>query len=94
MEERKGKKLEEVFKRFKGQPVEILTEDGVRYCGIDINPDDESVEIIDKCSRIILIPYAHITAVVEPQQRLMRFCSDDDCDCKDRKDHNECDSNR
>lgn len=91
MEGRKMSKLEELFKRFKGQPVEILTEDGVRYCGIDLDSDDDNVEIIDKCSRIVFIPFAHITAVVEPKMKLSRFCGDDDCDCKEKHDKDECD---
>lgn len=90
MEGYKKNEFEELFRRFKGQPVEILTEDGVRYCGIDLNANDESVEIIDKCSRVIFIPYAHICAVVEPKMRLNHFCGDDDCDCKGRKEHDEC----
>lgn len=87
-------KLEQLFKRFKGQPVEILTDDGVRYCGIDLDSDDESVEIIDKCSRVILIPFRHIDAVVEPKMKLTRFCADDDCDCDRHDDDDECDCNR
>lgn len=90
MENYRKNKLEELFNRFKGQPVEILTEDGIRYCGIDLNSDDESVEIVDKCSRVIFIPFAHITAVVEPKMKLTRFCGDDDCDCG-RHDHDKCD---
>ena len=82
-------KLEEVFKRFKGQPVEILTDDGVRYCGIDLACDSETVEIIDKCSRVILVPYAHVSAVVEPTMKLTSFCAYDDCDCKHHD--NDCD---
>lgn len=89
MEDRNTCKLAEVFKRFKGQPVEVLTEDGVRYCGIDLVSDNDSVEIIDDDSRIILIPFAHITAVVEPKMKLTRFCGDDDCDC--RKHNGDCD---
>lgn len=73
--------LERLFKHYKGQPVEILTEDGVRYCGIDLDSNNESVEIIDKRSRVIYIPFKHITAVVEPKMKLTRFCADDDCDC-------------
>lgn len=73
--------LECLFKHYKGQPVEILTDDGVRYCGIDLDFNNESVEIIDKRSRVIYIPYKHITAVVEPKMKLTRFCADDDCEC-------------
>lgn len=71
--------FEKLFERFKGQPVEILTTDGVRYCGIDLCYDEDSVEIIDKCSRVIFIPYAHIDAVVEPKMKLTCFLGDSDC---------------
>lgn len=78
--------LECLFKRYKGQPVEILTDDGVRYCGIDLDSDGDSVEIIDECSRVIFIPFRHIDAVVEPKMKLTRFCADNDCDCAEDDD--------
>lgn len=81
--------LEKLFKRYKGQPVEILTTDEVRYCGIVLESGDDYVEIIDKCNRIIYIPFDHITAVVEPKMKLNRFCEEDDCDCDEVED--ECD---
>lgn len=83
-------KLEHLFKRYKGQPVEILTDDGVRYCGIDLDYDDDSVEIIDRYSRVIFIPFKHITAVVEPKMKLTRFCADNDCDCEDSDEKDDC----
>lgn len=89
MEDRKKNDLEQLCKRFKGQPLEILTDDGVRYCGIDLDSSEESVEIIDKCSRVIFIPFRHITAVVEPKMKLDRFCGDNDCDCE-KNGHDEC----
>ena len=75
--------LETLLERFKGQPVEILTSDGVRYCGIVLAVCEESVEIIDDCSRIIFILFAHIDAVIEPMMRLRRFCGEKDCVCRD-----------
>ncbi|MCL1951197.1 MAG: hypothetical protein FWF60_00065 [Oscillospiraceae bacterium] len=81
--------LARLFDRFKGQPVEILTSDGVRYCGIELMCGDDGVEIIDKCSRVIYIPFCHIDAVVEPKMKLTPFCGDRDCDC--RRDECECD---
>jgi len=83
-------KLENLFKRYKGQPVEILTDDGVRYCGIDLDTDDDSVEIIDECNRIIFIPFRHIDAVVQPKMKLTRFCADNDCDCDEEDEDEEC----
>jgi len=80
--------LERLFERFKGQPIEILTSDGVRYCGIELCTCDDGVEVIDKCSRIIFIPFRHIDAVVEPKMHLTPFCGDKDCEC--RKEDCEC----
>ena len=82
MEDRKSG-LEKVCDRFKGQPIEILTEDGVKYCGIELAPCEDGVEIIDKCSRIIFIPFKHIDAIVEPKMKLTTFCGDRDCDCNE-----------
>ena len=75
--------LEQLFERFKGQPIEILTSDGVRYCGIELMAGDEGVEIIDQCSRIIFIPFRHIDAVVEPKMKLTSFCGQRDCECRE-----------
>ena len=80
--------LETLCERFKGQPIEILTSDGVRYCGIELMAGDDFVEIIDKCSRVIFIPYCHIDAVVEPKMKLTAFCGEKDCEC--REDDCEC----
>lgn len=87
MEDNRKNSLEKLFERFKGQPIEVLTSDGVRYCGIDLNSNGDSVEIIDKCNRIVFIPFAHIDAVVEPMMRLTRFCGDNDCDCHKKREH-------
>ena len=77
-----GNTLEQVCERFQGQPIEILTSDGVRYCGIELGAGGEGVELIDRCSRIIFIPFRHIDAVVEPMMKLTNFCGDRDCDCR------------
>ena len=86
---KQGNTLEKLFERYQGQPIEVLTSDGVRYCGIELMYSNDGVEIIDKCSRVIFIPYAHIDAVVEPKMKLTPFCGDKDCDC--RKDECDCD---
>ena len=89
MEERRNcNSLERLCDRFKGQPIEILTGDGVRYCGIELSACDDGVEIIDKRSRIIFIPFRHIDAVVEPKMHLTPFCGERDCEC--RKEDDEC----
>jgi len=88
-ERRYGGTLEKLFERYKGQPVEILTNDGVRYCGIELVAGSDFVEIIDKCSRVVFIPFCHIDAVVEPKMKLTPFCGEKDCEC--RKDDCECD---
>ena len=85
MENRKGS-LEMLFERFKGQPIEILTSDGVRYCGIELMCGDDCVEIIDKCSRVIYIPFGHIDAVVEPKMKLTAFCGERDCECREEEE--------
>lgn len=87
-------KLEHLFKRYKGQPIEILTNDGVRYCGIDLDADDDGVEIIDDCSRVIFIPFRHIDAVVQPKMKLTRFCADNDCHCDEDDEDEECNCHR
>lgn len=86
MEGCRNKELERLLKGFKGQPVEILTDDGVRYCGIELDANDESTEIVDKCGRVIFITFDHITAIVEPKMKLDRFCGDNDCDCHKKHD--------
>lgn len=77
------KDLREVFKRFEGDPVEIITESGFKFCGIDIDADDDKVKIIDKKGRVVDILYSHIDAVVEPQRKLSRICGNNDCECED-----------
>jgi len=93
MEERRnGNSLEKLFDRYKGQPIEILTNDGVRYCGIELMACEDGVEIIDKCSRVIFVPFCHINAVVEPKMKLTAFCGEKDCEC--HKDDCDCDNDR
>ena len=84
--------LEKLLDRFKGQPIEILTSDGVRYCGIELMTCEDGVEIIDKCSRVIFIPFRHIDAVVEPKMKLTPFCNKVDCEC--HKDDCPCENER
>jgi len=83
-----GCTLEKLFERYKGQPIEILTNDRVRYCGIVLVSCEDSVELIDKCSRVIFIPFCHINAIVEPKMKLTAFCGKMDCEC--RKEDCEC----
>lgn len=78
----RGCSLEQMLQRFQGQPVEILTSDGVRYCGIELGSCEDGVEIIDRCGRIIFILFRHIDAVVEPMMKLTTFCGERDCDCR------------
>lgn len=73
--------FKEALKRLKGQPIEVITESGFKFCGIDIESDDDCLVIIDEKSRIIRIMNKHIDAIVEPQKRLDRICGDNDCDC-------------
>ena len=73
--------LEMLCERYRGQPIECLTSDGVRYCGIELMVCGDGVEIIDKCNRIIFIPFRHIDAVVEPKMTLNPFCGRSSCKC-------------
>ena len=86
---RGGNCLEKILDRYLGQPIECLTSDGVRYCGIELSSCADGVEIIDKCSRVIFIAMRHIDAIVEPKMKLTPFCNRIDCEC--RKDDCECD---
>lgn len=80
--------LFEEFKKFEGQPVEIFTDDGKMYCGIDLAAFADYVRILDDCGRTIFIDYTHIDAVVEPQMKLRRCCRDQcDCDRDNDRDH-------
>ena len=80
--------IKKLFDRYKGQPIEVLTSDRVRYCGIELMASDDGVELIDDCSRIIFIPFCHINAVIEPKMKLTPFCGNVDCVC--RKDDCKC----
>lgn len=80
--------LYQEFKKFEGQPVKILTSDGKSHCGIDLMAYDDSVRIINKCNKTILIPYDHIDAVIEPQMELERCCRDH-CDCRRDNDYDD-----
>lgn len=87
-------KLFEEFKRFEGQPVVIFTDDERKHRGIVLKAFENSVRIIERCEKILLIEYCHIDAVEEPQMEL-RHCRrrrdeddfddfderNDDCDC-------------
>lgn len=79
-------RLSHELRKFKGQPIEFITESGFKFCGTEIEVDDDTVEIIDDCGRIVDIPLDHIDAVVEPQMKLKRLCGDNDCDCDDDDD--------
>ncbi|MCL2301306.1 MAG: hypothetical protein FWC27_14280 [Firmicutes bacterium] len=78
--------MEELFERYLGQPIEVLTNDGVRYCGYALALCGDGVELIDKCNRVIFISLRHVTAIVEPKMHLTPFCGKTDCACK----HKDC----
>lgn len=86
------------YKRYKGQPIEVITESGMKYCGILVEIcDSESLEIIDGKGRTVDIEVRHIEAVIEPRMKLHRLCEDNDCCCREereeRRNHrdNDCD---
>lgn len=80
-------KLNAELKKLKGQPVEIITESGFKFCGVDCDVEDDSVTLVDSKGRLVFIAIDHIDALVEPQMRLKRICGDNDCEC--RNDHDD-----
>lgn len=83
--------LQEIFRRYKGQPIEVITESGMKYCGILVEVDEGGVDIIDCKSRTVHIESIHIEAIVEPRMKLYPVCDDDDCCCcDDDDDDNHC----
>lgn len=73
----------EKYKRYKGQPIEVITRSGFKYCGILVEIcDNESVKLIDHKGRTVDVEICHIEAVVEPRMKLHRLCGDNDCDCE------------
>ena len=84
--------LKELFNRYKGQPVEIITKSGFKYCGIVIEAEDDYVDIIDGKGRTVHIEADKIEAVIEPRMKLHRLCGDNDCCCdkEDREEENKC----
>lgn len=83
--------LLELFKRYKGQPIEVITESGMKYCGIEVDFDDEGVDIIDCKGRTVHIESRHIEAVIEPRMKLHRLCKDNDCCCRREDEDRDCD---
>ena len=79
---RNGNCMERLLDRYVGQPIEVLTSDRVRYCGILLNSCCDGVEIIDECSRVIFIAMRHIDAIVEPKMKLTPFCNRTNCECR------------
>ena len=73
--------LGRVFSCLKGQPIEIITESGFKFCGIEVEYDNNEVVIIDDKGRPVHIQVDHIDAVLESQKKLERLCGDSDCDC-------------
>lgn len=85
-----GDYFDELYKKYRGQPVEVITESGMKYCGVLVVAVDGYIEIIDGKSRTIRLEIRKIEAIVEPRMKLHRLCGDDDCCCKDEK---ECEDN-
>jgi len=85
--ENMGYDLEKLFKRYKGQPIEVITESGMKYCGILAYAYDGYIELIDGRGRTIRIEDRKIEAIVEPRMRLHRLCDEDDCCCEEEREH-------
>jgi len=79
----------EVFRRFEGQPVRVYTEDGRVITGIVIEVFDDTVRIIDRCGRPLLIRFCGIDPVLEPQMRLhcCKRGSEEFFDCCEDDEH-------
>lgn len=79
--------LKDLFNRYKGQPIEVITESGMKYCGILVDVyDDNSIDIIDGKSRTVHIEARKIEAIIEPRMKLHRLCEEDDCCCKEENE--------
>lgn len=85
-------KLEKIFKKYKGQPVEVITESRMKYCGIVVEICNHGLDIIDCKGRTVHLENKHIEAVIEPRMKLNRLCARDDCQCE-CSDDDECDCN-
>lgn len=75
--------LKELFDRYKGQPIEVITESGMKYCGILVAAYDDGIDIIDAKSRTVHIETRKIEAIIEPRMKLKRLCEEDDCCCEE-----------
>jgi len=78
--------FEDFYKKYKGQPIEVITESGFKYCGILVAAEDGYIDIIDSKGRTIHIEVRKVEAIVEPRMKLHRLCDDDDCCCDDDDD--------
>jgi len=69
------------WERYLGQPIQVLADNGVRYCGTLLCADRKGITIIDKCERVVFVSCKHIDAVVEPMMMLTGFCGESGCEC-------------
>ena len=69
------------WERYLGQPIQVFTDDGARYCGTLLWAEKKGIAIIDKCERVIFISFSHIDAIVEPMMTLTGFCGESSCKC-------------
>ncbi|MCC8123087.1 MAG: YuzF family protein [Oscillospiraceae bacterium] len=78
--------LRRELRRLKGQHVRIFTVHD-RFEGILIEVEEDDIEIIDRCNRIIMIEIDMIVAVEEPQTRLREFCEDEEEEEEEEEEH-------
>ena len=78
-------KLEEILKRYKGQPIQVITESGMKYCGILVSACDDGIDIIDAKNRIVHIELRKVEAIIEPKMKLRRLCEENDCCCEEHR---------
>ena len=79
----------QLFKHYRGQPIEVITE-GIRVCGINVESDEDGVTLVDRKGRLVRISFCKIEAVIEPQMKLRRLCERDDCECHEHGKKGEC----
>ncbi|MGL6198243.1 MAG: hypothetical protein ACRC3H_04835 [Lachnospiraceae bacterium] len=83
--------IKEILKKYKGQPIQVITESGMKYCGILVSAEDGGIDLVDAKSRIVHIEIRKIEAIVEPKMKLKRLCEEDDCCCEEEEDGKCCD---
>ena len=78
--------LYEEFRHFRGQPVEVIMDNGIKFCGIAVDSNAHCASLVDREGRLVRMEFCHICAMVEPQMQLNRFCGTNSCGCSNEYD--------